>query len=203
MVIRDGRTYYVPVTETTSISSFAKWEQAFCVFSNIYTKANPHRSSELIEYNHVIHTVSLTYIWENVYLYDKDFRMHIARNPERSWSIILQQAWALRLKDRLHSTNGGQGHSGGNHGGKGTRGKIDEICKCYNRGYCSFGTSCRYEHRCSYCLKMGHSVLNCRKLAADQEKAWKRRSSNGNTNRSRDQNQHRDQHREHHQQQSK
>ena len=89
MVIRGGHTFYVPVKESTAISSFGKWEQAFRVFSNIYTKANPHRASELIEYNHIIHTISLCYIWDNVYLYDKDFRMHIARNPDRNWSIIL------------------------------------------------------------------------------------------------------------------
>ena len=61
MVIRGNKTYYVPVNETTSITSYAKWEQAFRVFANIYTKENPHRSSELIEYNHVIHTIAMSY----------------------------------------------------------------------------------------------------------------------------------------------
>ena len=90
MVIREGRTYYVPVNESSSINGFLKWEQAFRVFANIYTKSNPSRLSELIEYNHIIHTIAMSYTWENVYLYDKDFRMHMARNPRRSWSVILQ-----------------------------------------------------------------------------------------------------------------
>ena len=75
MVIRGGRMYYIPVEDGVSISSYAKWEQAFTVFSNIYSKVNPNRSSELIEYNHVIHTISTVYAWDNMYMYDKDFRI--------------------------------------------------------------------------------------------------------------------------------
>ena len=166
MVMRGGRTYYVPVNETTTISSFAKWEQAFRVYSNIYTKAHPHRSSELIEYNHVIHTVYLTYIWDNVYLYDKDFCIHIARNPERSWGIILQQAWALRLKDRI--TSGSPSHGNGRNSDE-FRDKCNEPCKRYNRGRCNFGSACKYDHKCSYCFKFGHTILTCRKFAADKD----------------------------------
>ena len=103
MIIKGGRTYYVPVSESTAISSFKKWEQAFRVYSNIYTKRHPHRSAELIEYNHVINTIAMSYVWDNVYSYDKDFRIHMSRNPNRNWSIILQQAWTLCLRDHLNS----------------------------------------------------------------------------------------------------
>ena len=179
MVIRSGRTFYVRVSDVTAISSFNKWEQAFRVFSNIYTKANPHHSSELIEYNHVIHTISLCYIWDNVYLYDKDFRMHIAHNPEHNWSIILQQAWSLHLKDRINSnsSNNVSGTGGGYSPGD-LKDKVNEPCKRYNRGKCSYGSSCHYDHRCSYCFKMGHSILTCRKLQADQECLVKYRDKN-------------------------
>ena len=61
LVVKAGHTYYVPVNEDTDITSFSHWEQAFRVFSNIYTKFYPHRSTELIEYNHIIHTISLSY----------------------------------------------------------------------------------------------------------------------------------------------
>ena len=99
MVVKNGHAFWVLVNVGIQINNFNKWEQAFRVYSNIYCKANPHRSAELIEYNHVIHTISMAYIWENVYMYDKEFRLHMARNPGRSWSIILQQAWSMRLKD--------------------------------------------------------------------------------------------------------
>ena len=43
-------------------------------------------------------------------MYDKDFRIHMSKHPERNWGIILQQAWSLRLKDRVSS-----GYHHGNH----------------------------------------------------------------------------------------
>ena len=38
MIIKGGKTYWVPATETTSIYNVIKWQQAFRVYSNIYTK---------------------------------------------------------------------------------------------------------------------------------------------------------------------
>ena len=87
-----------PVSESNnsnSINSFARWEQAFRVYLNIYTREYPQRAAELIQYNHVIHTAAMTYSWSNVYAYDIDFRLHMARHPQRSWNVILQQAWNL------------------------------------------------------------------------------------------------------------
>ena len=187
MVIRGGKTFYVPVSDSTEITSFSRWEQAFTVYSNIYTKANPQRSPELIEYNHVIHTISLTYIWDNVYLYDKDFQIHLSHNPQRSWSIILQQAWSLRLKDCIHSGQVSSSH-GMAHSPQDGKAKIHEPCKRYNWAKCTFGATCRYEHRCSYCLKFGHALINCRKMLADKEIALNkhRESSGNNPNHSRD-----------------
>ena len=75
------------------------------MYSNILTAKFPSKASELLQYNHVIHTASVTYHWENVYAYDREFRQHISRHPARSWVVILQQAWTMLLKDRLCSDN--------------------------------------------------------------------------------------------------
>ena len=203
MVIKGGKTFYIPVSDTTDITNFARWEQAFRVYSNVYTRANPHRSSELIEYNHVIHTIASTHIWENVYMYDKDFRIHLACNPNRSWSIILQQAWSLRLKDHIHgnghSTPSTSGNNGNNPSGD-QQGKEYDPCKRYNRGYCNFGSSCCYEHRCKYCFKLGHPIISCRKLKVDMERASRRKSGSKFGNHS---NGHRDTSHHHKEQQHK
>ena len=166
MVIRNGKTFWSPVGNVVSITSYAKWEQAFRVFSNIYCKANPNRSVELMEYNNVIHTMAMAYNWGNVYTYDKEFRLHMAQFPQRSWAMILQQAWSLRLRDRLSSSNnwGNAGHSTGG------RQKSNEVCRCFNRGKCNFGSACKYEHKCAYCFKYGHNILNCRKANADKSR---------------------------------
>ena len=101
MIVRDGKTFWTPASsiESVSISNFNRWEQAFRVYSDVYMRAYPYRASELVQYSHLIHTASQSYTWENVYMYDKDFRLHLERHPSRSWAIILQQAWAVRLKD--------------------------------------------------------------------------------------------------------
>ena len=163
MCVCNGRTYWVPASQGTNINNFGKWEQAFRVFSNIYCKANPHRAPELIEYNHIIHTISTAYIWDNVYMYDKEFRLHMSRNPSRSWGIILQQAWSLRLRDRISVQNYSQ-FSPGN----GNRAKVNEPCRRYNRAKCNYGANCKFEHRCSYCYRFGHGSVHCRKANADR-----------------------------------
>ena len=189
IVIRGGRTYYVPVSEGTNITSFQRWEQAFRVFCNIYTKFHPHRASELIEYNHIIHTVSSCYSWENVYMYDKDFRMHMARNPQRNWGMIFQQAWSLRLKDRLPQgqsfSNSGTNQNKNSQEGM-SNNRTSDPCRRFNRGHCQYGANCHFEHRCSYCLKFGHCVLFCRKLQADKEKEKARNNASRNGNKDRE-----------------
>ena len=101
LVMKNGKAFWVLATGTTTINSFNKWEQAFRIFANIYTMVHPQKASELIQYNHIIHTISMSYLWENVYSYDKEFCMHISKHPNCSWAIILQQAWTMCLKDRL------------------------------------------------------------------------------------------------------
>ena len=79
MVNHGGMSFWVSVTdrETANITSYMKWEQAFRVFSNIYTAYHPTRGSELIQYNHIIHTASQSFAWQNVYRYDREFRLHM------------------------------------------------------------------------------------------------------------------------------
>ena len=103
LIYKGDQTYFMPVAECEGasgrITNLHKWEQAFSVFSNIYLKEFPHKATELIQYNHVICTAASSYLWENVYAYDKEFRMHLSKYPDRSWGVILQQAWTMILKD--------------------------------------------------------------------------------------------------------
>ena len=172
IVMRNGGTYFVPANEgAVGITSVMKWDQAFRVYADIYCKKHPCRSTELIQYSHCIHTAASAYIWENVYSYDKDFRLHMGENPGRNWSIILQQAWTMRLKDRLKSSEQmfyRQNKSVGNNG-DGKTANPKDFCRRFNRGRCTFGSKCRYEHHCSYCFKFGHGYHNCRKVQADKK----------------------------------
>ena len=178
MVFKGGKQFWAPQASNVIIGGFSKWEQAFRVYSNIYIKAHPHRATELVQYNHLIHTASLEFVWSNVYNYDRDFRLHLASFPNRSWAIILQQAWTLRLKERLRMENrfdnrnpGNQNHSYQNRyesgWGNNSNGR-DRSCGRFQKGRCSYGASCKFEHRCKYCGKWGHGTSVCRKLKADK-----------------------------------
>ena len=148
-----------PVSESNnsnSINSFARWEQAFRVFSNIYTREYPQRAAELIQYNHVIHTAAMTYSWSNVYAYDIDFRLHMSRHPQRSWNVILQQAWNLRLKDRNDVDRRSSGYQ-----------RRRYICWRYNKGKCTYGDRCKFDHRCGICGKHGHGAHICKRGAGN------------------------------------
>ena len=101
LIVKNGKTFWTLVTETVSINSYFKWEQAFRTFSDIYMRHQPSKSTELIQYNHVIHSIFLTYVWDNIYPYDKEFRIHLSKHPECNWGVILQQAWSMKLRDRL------------------------------------------------------------------------------------------------------
>ena len=143
LVNKGGSMFFVPVSErqNSGINSFGHWEQAFRVFSNIYTKFFPDRASELIQYNHVIFTAAQTFIWENVSLYNREFHIHLSNFPERSWALILQQAWSMCLKDKMKKFPDDQvrmGQSGKN--------KFKDNCKRFNRGTCTAGASCKYKH---------------------------------------------------------
>ena len=153
MVNVQGQACYVPQSDSNSISGFHKWEQAFRVFNDIFTRQYPTRAAELIQYNHVIYTASLTYQWENVYRYDREFRVHMAKHPCRSWSIILNQAWTMFLKDKNHRSDGG-------YNGKASK---REICYRFNKNKCTYGNKCKLDHRCGICSRFGHGALNCRK----------------------------------------
>ena len=162
IVNKGGLLYFVPVADrdTTSIHNFNKWEQAFCVFSNIYTHEYPHRATELIQYNQVIFSAAQNFVWENVYHYDREFRVHLSNFPYRSWSVILQQAWTMCLKDRIKGMS--DDYRSGSSARKNRKG---EACKCFNKGKCTAGLSCKYNHRCTVpdCGKFGHGAHICHK----------------------------------------
>ena len=177
LVVRNGKAFWTPISEGVTINNFNSWEQAFRVYSNIYTRAYPNKAGQLIEYNHVIHSISQSFTWENVYGYDRDFRLHMAwHHPDRSWVIILQQAWSMRLRDHLtHGENNAVNSTGHFNNSYHTpkNSKSNNYCRRFNKGKCNLGRECAYEHRCSYCGKFGHGVIVCRKLIFDKEKAVK------------------------------
>ena len=66
LIYKEGKAFWVPAKGAgVTINGFVQWEQVFRVYSNVYTKEHSHHASELIEYNHIIHTISMQYTWNN------------------------------------------------------------------------------------------------------------------------------------------
>ena len=131
IVNRGGMTYWVPVSdcEGLNVNNFNKWEQAFRVYMNVYTYFHPSRAGEMIQCNHIIHTAAQSFAWDNVYRYDREFQLHMSwHHLNRSWAVILQQAWSMCLKDKIYhsspnysfNASGGANKNAG-HGGGGPR----------------------------------------------------------------------------------
>ena len=181
----NGSTYLAPFSDhfVMTISSLYKWQQAFRVYTNIYLNANPKRGSEIVQYNHVICTAAQTYPWDDVYRYDQEFRIHLGKHPERSWAVILQHAWNINLKDKLHAQNPQSRQGNNGYGSQKQNGKTkSDLCYRFNRGKCNFGFNCKFQHKCGLCNKFGHGAHNCRKAskydnAQDKEKEFDERRS--------------------------
>ena len=66
MVVKSGQTYWVAVPQGSVIMSFHKWKWGFRVCMDVYSRANPERLAELIQYMHVMNTINTWVSSENV-----------------------------------------------------------------------------------------------------------------------------------------
>ena len=165
MVNRDGSTFFVPASnKELKITGIRKWEQAFRVYAAIYSKANPHRASEIWQYVDIIHMAAAAYTWENVSFYDTTFRRLMAEYPQRSWAKTYTQMWHIAMRDPIQSR---KFIPGGNFRSKERR---DNYCWKFNKNQKHDITNCRYEHKCKYCDGTSHGFANCNK---------RKRNSNG------------------------
>ena len=170
MIYKDGCQFLQPISEKDAppINSLHRWEQAFEIYSTIYTAKNPSRAQELFRYMFNIRSVASTYVWDNVYAYDVTFRKLMERGPQYNWGLNYHQGWDLYLKEKLDKSNSPFHIS--THKKKGN-GKCDHICWRFNRRKCSYGPSCRFEHKCLNCTKGDHGSSSC-PTKKDRSTGW-------------------------------
>ena len=68
----------------------------------------------------------------------------------------------MKLRERIQVL-GNNANGNGGSGGPSLAGKSKKLCWKYNRGNCTYGFSCKFDHRCGICNKFGHGAHNCRK----------------------------------------
>ena len=164
---RNGETYFGPANDTARINGIRKWDQAFRVYAAIYTNANPERSTEIWQYIHVINVAATSFPWDNVAYYDFTFRQLMAQKPWRSWAKTYTQGWNIALRGNLGNPN--THHGSQKPGTSGTSKSVshdwrDDCCWRFSRNNkCPKGSSCRYDHKCTYCGGTNHGYNSCRK----------------------------------------
>ena len=98
--------------------------------------------------------------------------MHLSRHPGRNWGIILHQVWVLRMKDRVGNkaswSSGNSSYSGSGSSNYTLTSQAKKICYKYNRGKCTYGFNCKFDHRCGVCGKVGHGAHICRKAKVER-----------------------------------
>ena len=172
LVNRGGISVWEPVnTRKQKITNVHSWEKAFRVYMAIYTRVNPSKAAEMVQYIHTIHHAATKYSWENVAHYDRVFRKWMEKNPNRSWGKILLQMWSMCLTEPLPKIHS----SGGSYNNK----KDSKTCWKFNKGFCNY-PQCKFPHRCTYCGSTSHGANACTKKQRKSDKKSDQQScSNG------------------------
>lgn len=174
-LINDGtHSRWVEESDDSIINSYRKWEEAFEIYASIYICGNPEKAQDLYDYKFTIRDAANTYIWDNVYEYDIEFRLHIERcKNQRRWSAKLDYEWTRCMKNHIQFRH--DKHNSTNETGNtpGHSSKAREICNRYNKGRCTWGSQCRYLHICKICKKRGHGASICRNAEKRQDRGDK------------------------------
>ena len=182
LINKDGNAVLVSQEQSVQINNIRMWEQAFRIYATIYSQANPHRASEILQYINVITNAAKSYMWDCVAYYDYTFRQMMQRKPNRSWSNIFPQLWSVAMTEPISRSN----NVANNQSGK-KKDWRDGCCWKFNKSYCPYGKSCRFEHRCTYCGSYGHPVSKCEKKGKRSSEADRdHRSQHSDRKRGRD-----------------
>ena len=150
------------------ITNVHLWEKAFRVYMAIYTRVNPHKASEMIQYLHTIHLAASKFSWENVAQYDRIFRRWMEKNPNRSWGKTLSQMWNICMTDPVNTkTNNVSGKK---------EGYSCPNCWKFNKGNCNY-PNCQFPHKCTYCGGTSHGANACFKKGRKSENKNQTRES--------------------------
>lgn len=159
MIYKDGMPSFIPADKDAykDITGYTQWEVAFKVFMGIFVKKWPERANKLLEYSHVIHTASLTYPWESVFNYDIAMREIMTDCPTRLWGSICQHTWALELGEPSNKISAQASPKVNKISPKVGR----KVCWKFNKGRCTFGENCEFDHHCAVCGGRNHGRHNC------------------------------------------
>ena len=88
----------------------------------------------------------------------------------------------MYLRDRVNATPSHGQHNGNGKQGNATGTSQRKLCFDFNRGECTFGQHCHFDHHCSFCNKFGHSAMTCRKGKKNNSSSGNNNNNNNNNN---------------------
>ncbi len=141
------------------IYNWTMWQKAFCTFKALYLMVHPQKEPEITKYKNDIQNFATNYYWSAVTSYNQLFRQYLADFPKCSWAMVDQDLFMTELvPHRLPAQFRGQQPRGSPASGDILR---TGVCNMFNRGNCTWGKKCRYDHRCTTCNKFGHTSQVC------------------------------------------
>ena len=164
------------------ISSVHVWTSAFLVFASVYLSVHPHRFQELLKYIHIIRSAASRVSGWGWRSYDIQFRLRQQQQPQRSWSLIDVELWALYIASSpVHNVAPspqfeGVSQSGNFRGPAQKKGRImptqamllhqkmaaNKQCFKFNRAGCD-NKKCSFAHKCALCGESDHGSSKCKK----------------------------------------
>ena len=63
------------------VISFNLWLQAWCNFARVYVRYHGHQTDQILHYQSLMSQFGQQYIFEEFYLYDRQFRLRMASSP--------------------------------------------------------------------------------------------------------------------------
>ena len=113
-----------------------------------------------LKYTEMIGELGCRFTWHSVLLFDEEYRQRQTAEGF-PWGTDAPHLATVVLRDRASTTTAGgkpkSGGGGNNSNGQRPRRPVGptgkEVCMQYNRGACTYGLRCVYDHACSSCGK--------------------------------------------------
>ena len=146
------------------IKDINSWTNAFIIYMGIYIQKHPQRAQELLKYMQTVRTYANGFSYTTWVEYDREFRARQERNPTRSWAAIDMEAYARMMmhSNPMNQTTWAYRPAQQQFGGRQTfLQRRSSPCFAFNRGECTKGTTCQFNHVCQSCGKAGHTARSC------------------------------------------
>ena len=164
--INDGRLVVQSVNKPVkkNIENISMWTDAFINYVKILIMKHPLLSGDLLMYMAIIRGAISDAPFDRVYMYDQQFRLRMAINPNNSWSNIDGTLW-LRFIAK------------GSTGVQNSTYTSQRPCYDYNFKKACFRRNCIYRHSCMKCGAF-HPAAICNQFG--KKNSSTRKSTNSN-----------------------